>query len=105
MSEDVELLEEQKSQDDDQQRDPALDWFLTHCHLHKYPAKSTLIHAGEDANILYFLIKGTVMVSSKDDEGKEMILSYLGAGQFFGEAGLFDEGSKRSAWVKNQNAL
>ena len=40
------------------------------------------------------------MVSSKDDEGKEMILSYLGAGQFFGEAGLFDEGSKRSAWVK-----
>ena len=29
MSEDVELLEEQKLQDDDQQRDPALDWFLT----------------------------------------------------------------------------
>ena len=29
------------------QRDPVLDWFLTHCHLHKYPAKSTLIHAGE----------------------------------------------------------
>ena len=42
------------------------------------------------------------MVSSKDDEGKEMILSYLGAGQFFGEAGLFDEGSKRSAWVKTK---
>ena len=102
MSENVELSEEQKPQDDDQQRDPALDWFLTHCHLHKYPAKSTLIHAGEDANILYFLIKGTVMVSSKDDEGKEMILSYLGAGQFFGEAGLFDEGSKRSAWVKTK---
>ena len=79
MSENVELLEEQKPQDDDQQRDPALDWFLTHCHLHKYPAKSTLIHAGEDANILYFLIKGTVMVSSKDDEG-----------------------SKRSAWVKTK---
>ena len=55
MSEDVELLEEQKLQDDDQQRDPALDWFLTHCHLHKYPAKSTLIHAGEDANILSFI--------------------------------------------------
>jgi len=61
MSEDVELLEEQKLQDDDQQRDPALDWFLTHCHLHKYPAKSTLIHAGEDANILYFLIKDFIL--------------------------------------------
>ena len=29
MSEDVELLEEQKPQDDEQQRDPALDWFNT----------------------------------------------------------------------------
>ena len=34
-------------------RDPVLDWFLTHCHLHKYPAKSTLIHTGEDATTLY----------------------------------------------------
>ncbi|VEH68179.1 catabolite gene activator [Rodentibacter pneumotropicus] len=83
-------------------RDPALDWFLTHCHLHKYPAKSTLIYAGEDATTLYYVIKGTVMVSAKDDEGKEMILTYLGAGEFFGEAGLFDEGSKRSAWVKTK---
>ena len=65
------------------QRDPVLDWFLTHCHLHKYPAKSTLIHAGEDATTLYYVIKGSVMVSSKDDEGKEMILTYLGAGQFY----------------------
>ena len=73
MSEDVELLEEQKQQDDEQARDPALDWFLTHCHLHKYPAKSTLIHAEEDANILYFLIKGTVMVSSRMMRVKRLI--------------------------------
>ncbi|WP_303013650.1 cAMP-activated global transcriptional regulator CRP, partial [Rodentibacter pneumotropicus] len=61
-----------------------------------------LIYAGEDATTLYYVIKGTVMVSAKDDEGKEMILTYLGAGEFFGEAGLFDEGSKRSAWVKTK---
>ena len=29
------------SQEEATQRDPVLDWFLTHCHLHKYPAKST----------------------------------------------------------------
>ncbi|OOF39258.1 transcriptional regulator Crp [Rodentibacter rarus] len=93
----VEQMSEERST-----RDPALDWFLTHCHLHKYPAKSTLIHAGEDATTLYYVIKGTVMVSAKDDEGKEMILTYLSAGEFFGEVGLFDEGSKRSAWVKTK---
>lgn len=95
-------LEQPPQEEQPPARDPALDWFLTHCHLHKYPAKSTLIHAGEDATTLYYVIKGTVMVSAKDDEGKEMILSYLGSGEFFGEAGLFDEGSKRSAWVKTK---
>lgn len=95
-------VEVEQTQEETPARDPALDWFLTHCHLHKYPAKSTLIHAGEDATTLYYVIKGTVMVSAKDDEGKEMILTYLGAGEFFGEAGLFDEGSKRSAWVKTK---
>lgn len=26
--------------------DPTLEWFLSHCHIHKYPVKSTIIHAG-----------------------------------------------------------
>lgn len=35
--------------------DPAVEWFLTHCHIHRYPAKYTLIHAGEDAESLFTL--------------------------------------------------
>ena len=42
------------------QSDPTLEWFLSHCHIHKYPAKSTLIHAGEKAETLYYIVKGTV---------------------------------------------
>lgn len=95
-------LDSFKSEDHRLTRDPALEWFLTHCHIHKYPAKSTLIHAGEPATTLYYLIKGSVMVSSKDEDAKEMILSYLSSGDFFGEAGLFDEDAKRSAWVKTK---
>lgn len=34
----------------------------------------------------------------KDEEGKEMILSYLNQGDFIGELGLFEEGQERSAW-------
>ncbi len=36
----------------------------------------------------------------KDEEGKEMILSYLNRGDFIGELGLFEEGRERSAWVR-----
>lgn len=80
--------------------DPTLEWFLSHCHIHKYPSKSTLIHAGEKAETLYYLIKGSVAVLVKDEDGKEMILTYLSQGDFFGEAGLFEEGQLRSAWIK-----
>jgi len=83
-----------------QQSDTTLDWFLSHCHIHKYPAKSTLIHQGEKAEVLYYIIKGSVAVLIKDDEGKEMILSYLSQGEFIGEIGLFEKDTERSAWVK-----
>ena len=84
------------------QTDPTQEWFLSHCHIHKYPAKSTLIHAGEKAETLYFIVKGSVAVLIKDEEGKEMILSYLNQGDFIGELGLFDdsENPTRTAWVR-----
>ena len=82
------------------QADPTLEWFLSHCHIHKYPAKSTLIHAGEKADTLYYIVRGAVAVLIKDDEGKEMILSYLNQGDFIGELGLFEEESVRTAWVR-----
>ena len=64
------------------QTDPTLEWFLSHCHIHKYPSKSTLIHQGEKAETLYYIVKGSVAVLIKDEEGKEMILSYLNQGDF-----------------------
>ena len=84
------------------QTDPTQEWFLSHCHIHKYPAKSTLIHAGEKAETLYFIVKGSVAVLIKDEEGKEMILSYLNQGDFIGELGLFEESENptRTAWVR-----
>lgn len=84
------------------QNDTTLEWFLSHCRIHKYPPKSTLIYKGEKAETLYYLLSGTASVLIKDDEGKEMILSYLNKKEFFGELGLFDEETVRTAWVKTR---
>ncbi|MCM2678383.1 cAMP-activated global transcriptional regulator CRP [Echinimonas agarilytica] len=86
------------------QPDPTLEWFLSHCHIHKYPAKSTMIHSGEKADTLYYIIKGSVAVLIKDEEGKEMILSYLNQGDFIGELGLFEDEPERTAWVRAKAA-
>lgn len=85
---------------DKKQTNATFDWFLSHCHIHKYPAKSTLIHRNEKAETLSYIIKGSVSVFIKDDDGKEMILSYLNEGGFIGEVALFEENPIRTAWVK-----
>ncbi len=81
-------------------REPLLEWFLSHCHRRHYSAKSTLIYAGDSADTLYFVISGSVSVVIEDQDGRELVLSYLNPGDFFGEMGLFEGQDVRSAWVK-----
>ncbi|MGH1439190.1 MAG: cAMP-activated global transcriptional regulator CRP [Cellvibrionaceae bacterium] len=78
-----------------------IDDFLAHCHRRRYPAKSTLIYAGDKSDSLYYIVKGSVTVIIEDDEGREMIVAYLNDGDFFGEMGVFQElEDSRSAWVR-----
>ena len=88
------------------QTDTTISWFLSQCHVHKYNAKSTIIYAGEKAETLYYIAKGSVVVLIKDAEGHEMILTYLNQGDFIGEVGLFDESENpvRTAYVKAKTA-
>jgi len=81
-------------------REPLLEWFVGHCHRKKYPKKSTLIYAGDKAEALYFLVSGSVSVLIEDEDGRELVLAYLNAGDFFGEMGLFNTDEVRSAWVR-----
>lgn len=65
-----------------------------------YRAKSMIVRAGETPNAIYFILKGSVSVLMEDEEGHELILAYLGPGEFFGELGLFESDAKRSALVR-----
>jgi len=66
------------------------------------PAKTVVIHAGDLPDILYYVVDGSVEVMIEDEDGNEMVLSYLNKGQFFGEMGLFYEQPTRSAWVRTR---
>ncbi len=80
---------------------PEVDTFLAHCHRRRYPAKTTIIHAGDSGDTLYYIVKGSVTVIIEDEDGREMIVAYLNAGDFFGEMGLFGH-QDRSAWVRTK---
>jgi CRP/FNR family cyclic AMP-dependent transcriptional regulator len=80
-----------------------IDKFLAHCHRRRYTARSTIIYAGDRCETLFYIVKGSVTIVIEDDDGREMIIAYLNAGDFFGELGLFEkEGVQkaRSAWVR-----
>ena len=60
-----------------------LDAFLAAAHRRKYPAKSTLIYAGDKSDSIYFILKGSVTVLVEDESGREIIVAYLNKGDFF----------------------
>jgi CRP/FNR family cyclic AMP-dependent transcriptional regulator len=57
-----------------------------------------IIGAGDPTDSLYIVINGRLKVLMSDEQGREVILSILGPGEFFGEMGLLDD-SPRSASV------
>lgn len=81
-------------------KDETIQRFLNHCHRRRYRAKHTIIRAGDKSDTLYFIVDGSVSVMIEDSTGREIILAYLNPGDFFGEMGLFQQESGRSAWVR-----
>ena len=77
-----------------------LERFLLECHRRKYPNKSPIIRPGDVASTLYYVVEGSLAVMSEDEEGRELILAYVNAGDFIGEMGIFMEAEKREVLVR-----
>lgn len=75
---------------------------LQHAKRATYPAKRVILREGESSTSIYLILRGSVSVTVQDEGGNELILAYLGPGEFFGELGLFGHGSKRSAQVRTR---
>src|SRR5436309_1812285 len=59
---------------------------------------SVILSAGAPGDALFFIVKGQVKVTVVAEDGREVILSVLGDGAFFGEMALLDD-EPRSAHV------
>ncbi len=65
-------------------------------HSHSYTKDTVLFRAGDPADSVYIIATGKVKIVISSPDGKEFILTILGAGQVFGEMALLEE-STRSA--------
>lgn len=62
-----------------------------------YPRNAVIVNEGEDTDAFYVIVSGRVKVYASDDDGREIILTTQGAGDYFGELVL--DGGPRSASV------
>ncbi|MCL2345971.1 MAG: cyclic nucleotide-binding domain-containing protein [Desulfobulbus sp.] len=68
------------------------------CGRRRVERSASVVLAGEATDSLYILLAGRAKVINTDEEGREIILAWLGPNESFGEMGLID-GSPRSASV------
>ena len=59
--------------------------------LRHVPRNTVVLHAGDTTDNIYFVLSGVLKVQVSDEEGREVILSMMGTGDFFGEMGVIDD--------------
>ncbi|MDH3327333.1 MAG: cAMP-activated global transcriptional regulator CRP [Gammaproteobacteria bacterium] len=72
-----------------QKADPALQALLDYCKIEHLATKKLIVRPGDPADKFYYIIDGSVTISMEDDDGSDIILTYLNDGDFIGETGLF----------------
>lgn len=75
---------------------------LKRAYVNRYPKRTTIVAEGSESRSLYLILKGSVSVIVKEDDDREIVVAYLNAGDFFGEMGLFEYQSQRSAEVRTR---
>ena len=70
--------------------------------LRRHPKNTVVINEGDDSRSFYVIIEGQVKVFLTDENGKEVILNTQGAGEYFGEVALLDEGLRSASVITTQ---
>ena len=79
-----------------------IDRFLAHSHRRRYPARTDVFRPGDPAGTMYYVVSGSVSIIAEEDEDRELVLGYFGAGEFVGEMGLFIESDKREVILRTR---
>lgn len=68
-----------------------IDFISSHGVIKSYPKHALILNEGDETDFICIILDGLVKVYVSDDNGKEVILSIQGPGEYFGELALIDE--------------
>lgn len=67
---------------------------LKFAHFHEYYRDEKIITQGETSYSFYALISGKLNVTINGDNEKQIFITHIKEGEFFGETGIFDDGQR-----------
>jgi CRP/FNR family transcriptional regulator, cyclic AMP receptor protein len=82
----------------------SFDRFLAHCHRRRYPSRADVFRPGDAATTMYYVISGSLSVMSEEEDGRELVLGYINAGEFVGETGIFIAAPQREVLLRTRTA-
>jgi CRP/FNR family cyclic AMP-dependent transcriptional regulator len=77
--------------------DQQLDALLHGSRTRFFSKGTVVVHEGELGQALFIIKSGSLKVYLNDDEGKEVVLSTLGPGEYFGELALIDHAARSAS--------
>jgi len=76
-----------------------LEEIARHGVTRQYPARAVLVSEGERTDAMYIILEGKARAYVSDGEGREAVLSVMGAGEYFGEMAALDEGPRSASVI------
>jgi len=78
------------------------EYLLKRFATRRYPKNAVIINEGDDTSSFYIILEGRVKIYLTDESGKQVILNTQGAGEYFGEVALLDQGPRSASVITLQ---
>lgn len=82
-----------------------LDWVAQRAHRRAFPEGTNVLMAEQPGEAVYIILHGTVKIHVEQGDGRDVILSILGAGDLLGEMSLIDSVGRSASAVTLENSL
>lgn len=84
---------------------PTLNALAESLTLRKCPKHTLLFMEGDVSGQLFIIESGLVCVYTDDDEGRQLVLNYMGPGEYFGELSLVDNRPRSASVVTVEDTV
>ena len=81
-----------------------IERFVAQCHRRKYPSRTDIFNPGDAASTLYYIISGSVSIIARESDDRELVLGYIGPGEFIDGMGLLLETQQCGVALRTRTA-